>query len=291
MRLIVTYHVQAVQRKSVAVGTESMFSRTHHLFESIPHLDGPLLDAIRSLRMTLLSIVECQLMFESSVILAHRTRFALQPTPVLGTWPSNHASNSVPLLCISMLVSNMEEWVHVSASRYKFHLFSSLFSSPFSRNAVSLSHVLRLSVSLRNFISRLRQHNIRSGRSSRSRWLYYPLYRKFHRNMWCHRQDKHFFTVSERNSTSTSISSSSLISNPMAIMNSDGSNHHLKDVVLPIVLTVVGIILIAICLGTWLRRKRSRWQRQLDIDRRPMEVSLHTVRHAFLGRVFIFAFS
>jgi len=65
-------------------------------------------------------------------------------------------------------------------------------------------------------------------------------------------------------------------------MSRNGSNH-LKDVVLPIVLTVLGIILIAICLGTWLRRRRLQFQRQLAFNGRPMGVSLHIFRHGSPG--------
>lgn len=49
--------------------------------------------------------------------------------------------------------------------------------------------------------------------------------------------------------------------------SSNSASNYSEDVVLPIVLSVLGVILIAICLGAWLWRKRMRLQRELLLNR------------------------
>ena len=176
-------------------------------------------------------------------------------------------------------------------------IFMIVLSPPLFRNAVSLSLASRLICVSEKFYLRLRQQNLPSRRSSQFWRLYHPLYGKRHANLWCDRQDRHFFTVSKWKlnhsmtssnhswswdnsilAASTSTSSASPTSNLTPTTISGGSDH-LKNVVLPIVLTTLGVILIAICLGTWLRRRRLQLQRQLYLNDHPMEVSQPTFRH------------
>jgi len=88
--------------------------------------------------------------------------------------------------------------------------------------------------------------------------------------------------------TTTTIAVNGTIQTVVVVSsNSDrsGSNYG-ENVVLPIVLTVLGIILIAICLGAWLWRKHLRLQRQLllnpPVGRLPVGVSEYTFRHGLL---------
>lgn len=69
---------------------------------------------------------------------------------------------------------------------------------------------------------------------------------------------------------------------PISNLTSTITSHsnHTKHVVLPAVLTVSGVVLIAICLGVWLRRKRLQLQQELAVNGSPMEVSLHAFRHS-----------
>ncbi|KIM36516.1 hypothetical protein M413DRAFT_288054 [Hebeloma cylindrosporum] len=49
--------------------------------------------------------------------------------------------------------------------------------------------------------------------------------------------------------------------------NSHSTSNYSENVVLPIVLSVLGVVLIAICLGAWLWRKHMRLQRELLLNR------------------------
>jgi hypothetical protein len=60
--------------------------------------------------------------------------------------------------------------------------------------------------------------------------------------------------------------------------NHDRKFNYSSDFVLPIVLSMLGVILIAICLGAWLWRKRMRLQRELLMNRGVGLVSVYTGR-------------
>jgi len=70
--------------------------------------------------------------------------------------------------------------------------------------------------------------------------------------------------------------------------SSNNASDYNEDVVLPIVLSVLGIILIAICLGAWLWRKRMRLQRELLLNRPVVPVSVYTFKRG--PSVFIYFF-
>ena len=70
--------------------------------------------------------------------------------------------------------------------------------------------------------------------------------------------------------------------------SSNSASNYSEDVVLPIVLSVLGVVLIAICLGAWLWRKRMRLQREL-LNRRSW-VSVYTFKRCPSVLIIIYFF-
>ena len=71
--------------------------------------------------------------------------------------------------------------------------------------------------------------------------------------------------------------------------NKGSSFNYSEDVVLPIVLSVLGVVLVAICVGAWLWRKRMRLQRELLMRQNVGQmVSVHLQQRSLDVDVFLF---